>query len=493
MAATSGPRITFADVSVKEFLQNIVTQINNNPKTVDALRVIAPPSMVPTLILKYQQLLITNPDYTWSQIAKEISSNLILIAAQYVPPTNGIYYITRPSLEAAFHHLWSSSSPLPQAETTNKMSGKTFYLFLNAGLDSSILRTAFIKQGFQEFVPPSTDISIKDGPPLGVMILGGDPSRQTPYIIRRLQQYPCVVKNFLDDGRKVISDKWRLYQNMMLVQSTYPELNLAGSMPQTQELRPETQLEDGKVYIIRPIGRGMCGGKGVVAVSSIQDAIRVYQDHKLCPEIQTSIITDYFPQPPNFPLLYQGRKMHLRMFFLVRPASDVAPFYSELWHRGRIVIAKDPYRPEDWENPDIHDTHSQSTPHNLWFPEDLPDPSQRYLIYERMNNIATGLRIIIEPYVHTYPESKYGFHVFGLDLLVDQNYNVILMEANDKTGLYTIGEPIHYTDNEVSKSFYVDGKYTFQDFTQDYFDWTYVHGIQPFYGGSIPSLKLFGF
>ena len=183
--------------------------------------------------------------------------------------------------------------------------------------------------------------------------------------------------------------------------------------------------------------------------------------------------------------------MHFRMFFLVRAASDRASFYTELWRRGRIVTATDPYQTGHWTNPNIHDTHSHSTPHNLWFPEDLPDITMRHLLYARMQQIAVGLHLIMESNAYPYPESKYAFHVFGLDLLADQHGNVILIEANDKSGLYSIAEPPTYTDNEVSRSFYVNHRYTFQDFTQDYFDWIYTHGIHPFYGGPTPILKTF--
>ena len=90
-------------------------------------------------------------------------------------------------------------------------------------------------------------------------------------------------------------------------------------------------------------------------------------------------------------------------------------------------------------------------------------------IFKNLTDVCQCLGSVVERSgAGPYPESRHGFHIFGLDFLVRPDHDVLLMEANDKTGLKDLGDR-------------ADATYRFTDFTRDYFDWMYLHGIKPFF------------
>lgn len=51
-----------------------------------------------------------------------------------------------------------------------------------------------------------------------------------------------------------------------------------------------------------------------------------------------------------------------------------------------------------------------------------------------MEDMCNNIARIYKPYARPYEESKMGFEVFGLDIMIDDNYKVYLIEINDRVG-----------------------------------------------------------
>ncbi len=91
-------------------------------------------------------------------------------------------------------------------------------------------------------------------------------------------------------------------------------------------------------------------------------------------------------------------------------------------------------------------------------------------IFSQMDTICKSCAMIIKD-AQGYSETTTAFEVFGLDFLIGADYNVYLLEINDKVGY----------DSALNKygkynSDYHTPEYT--KFSNDYFNWVYKNGIK---------------
>jgi hypothetical protein len=388
------------------------------------------------------------------------AQQIILESVRYGSIIDGIRFLNADSISAGYRSLSTSSYPL-----TFKFSGAS-------GLNHAILASILNHYGFIEATDPSA---------IGFLML--EFNMGTSKFTREHTLLQCVIKNLLADTKKLITNKEMLYTSMY---NENPMVTIS-TMAATRKLTPELKVQPGEVLIVRPVGPMACCGRGI---SIVTNDIELNQARSVVQPYQSAIASTYIQNP----LLWNGRKFHIRMYLLIRAGSLTLPYHYELWTRGRILTALLPYQNKDWKNKKIHDTHGGTTPHNLWFPEDLPDITRRQEIYDKMRQSIDVVGRIMQKNITMYTESIHAFEVFGCDFLITEDYQAILMEINDHVGFTLQKEPTHYTDNDLSRSFYRDGRYTYDDFGYDYYNWIYALGIHPVYFPQIPppSLPTFG-
>eukprot|EP01105_Mastigella_eilhardi_P017576 TRINITY_DN403_c0_g1_i4.p4 TRINITY_DN403_c0_g1~~TRINITY_DN403_c0_g1_i4.p4 ORF type:complete len:133 (-),score=28.51 TRINITY_DN403_c0_g1_i4:459-857(-) len=97
---------------------------------------------------------------------------------------------------------------------------------------------------------------------------------------------------------------------------------------------PEGEGTGGaQVYIIRPVGRGAFSGHGIRLACTLEELEEAR--HALSAKF-TKVIASIYVQRP---LLFEERKLHLRMYFPVCTESDAAPYRWFFWQRGKILTA----------------------------------------------------------------------------------------------------------------------------------------------------------
>lgn len=299
---------------------------------------------------------------------------------------------------------------------------------------------------------------------------------------RRMVGLNCGVKTLLHHDKSAIANKETLHTLMF---RQHPDI-ARRHMAETWNIDEVPEAAKDGVLILRPIGeRGSCGrgikiSKGRAEFETARQQMKADAEHW-----KSAIASIYIPQPPDSPLLLDGKKFHIRMFFVFRAApllGEEHRYLHDLWPRGRIVTAQDAYIADDWHNGNVHDTHSTSTTHNMWFPEDLPDPSAAPMLFEQMKTIVgAAAQILRDKNVGSYPESRSAFEVFGCDFFMTSDNRVILLEINDKVGYRNIAEPANYSLSQYSQHWYRDGRYTFTDFSRDYFNWIFSLVLKPLF------------
>lgn len=277
----------------------------------------------------------------------------------------------------------------------------------------------------------------------------------------------CQVKNLLDDKKGCITDKESLHY---LLQERFPKES-AKYLPHTYNVRdtdPDTMdWSNGKVYILRPVGKGKFCGKGIVRVSS-PDEFRAAQAEMIKEPTDHAIASEYVTNP----FLIDGRKSHIRMYWMVRGATERLPAACSLCPVAIFCTAKKPYVQDNLDDSEIHDSHNKTTDKCVFWPKDMPErmPAEAIPIaHAQAEEIMRCVGEIYTKEAKPFSEATYGFEIFGVDFLMDDKYNMHLIEINDRIGF---GKAKNDPDPENR----------FETFTEEYLQWVYEKAVGPMLG-----------
>lgn len=245
-------------------------------------------------------------------------------------------------------------------------------------------------------------------------------------------------------------DKGKIYSNILKYNSR-GDLNL-NNFIEIFLLSSKNKFHFPGNYILRPI-YGF-GGSGILYVhnpNDLQKAIKYYNTHKdfrnrlySLEEITVSrIITDL--------LLFKGRKFHLRMYYMVASLEGEISFF--LLDKGKILTAKDPFNLDVPFSKEVHDSHYGSTDVDYVVPNDLTQENISNLkekdsyredifdtILHGVKKIAKGISNIVlglsngKPNSLLFENQKNGYYIYGLDILVKDNLEPVLVECNHQVG-----------------------------------------------------------
>jgi hypothetical protein len=339
---------------------------------------------------------------------------------------------------------------------------RTFAIHDNQGLIHTHLREILLSKGWHEV---SINSEYADfawvGATIGTNYLKYDKS---------IYEIKTILKNLLvgggvkgdTDNKDVITNKSCLYTNM---KKQFPNI-YKKYMMKTYAYNRLYDYKEGDVVIIRPIGAGAGGGADVYVVNTSNEFNKSITKLKRYKQV---IITKYIVNPLLLKTL-SYKKFHLRMYLMICTCKD--GFKWHFWDKGKIITAELPYVPDDFTNPLIHDTHFKSTRINKYFPDDLNlEKSVISKLYKQMNEIMEASANIIKDHAFSYPESKYAFEVFGVDMMITDDFVVKLIEINARHD---------YGVDDLKKK---DGS-KHNQFCSAFFDWVYEHAIIPVFGGT---------
>ena len=194
------------------------------------------------------------------------------------------------------------------------------------------------------------------------------------------------------------------------------------------------------VFILRPVGLGAWSGHDIVVMSA-KEPSSIKEAYKLVGKYENVIASEYITKP----LLWEGKKMHLRSFLLVSVINGVyATYFFDFY---RIYHAKLPFINADYNNKEIHDTHLKSTSRNIFGPDDIEDPDLRSkfidIVNPKIHDCMLYISKLLEGNAIPYSNSKNAFEIFGCDIMIRRDsYDIVLMEINEHTGLELKKEPV---------------------------------------------------
>lgn len=274
------------------------------------------------------------------------------------------------------------------------------------------------------------------------------------YLIKILKSYGLIQSYNTNDNHLfgIINNKFYdtnffLLNNFQMVDSIANKFNLYFNLksyyndffkkyyPDSFYLDIDMKWKDIKnnIYIARPIS-----GESGQDIEIVHDENTFENSKKILlnPKYSSTgvSLTEYVQNP----LLYDGKKMHLRCYFLITLINNT--FNSYLLDVGCIYTAKLPYVNHDWKNKDIHDTHLKSTGKPIYFPDDLYEHTNGKISnakdYEKVyKNICENLEYvskITSNNIYQFSTAKNTWEVYGIDVLVRDDLSCFIMEINDR-------------------------------------------------------------
>ena len=240
-----------------------------------------------------------------------------------------------------------------------------------------------------------------------------------------LSQY-ASLKNLLDKHR-MLTDKTQLYTTM---QNYYP----SGLKYLPKTISPEEYISGVYVLKKRNAGRQM----GVYMVTSKADLSLGLQKLSGAKNIDSNeyILSEYI----NNPLLLNGKKFHIRTYFLLYIRWGIT--YCVAFDEYRPCCAIDDYKQSDYSNTRIHisgfieelrytDAYSYNIDINAILNKEsmLSFESCKKHICNAMT--AVGMR--------PFEEADSGYHLFGADIMITDDNKAYLLEINRRPGLLPYG------------------------------------------------------
>jgi hypothetical protein len=274
--------------------------------------------------------------------------------------------------------------------------------------------------------------------------------------------------------KNVITDKAQLYMEMSKKCPEICKKYMAESWLLSDEKRVAEYSEaDDGILIIKPLGITSSPGRGegIVYVTNKEELTeftnavkRRKQSKDKGKGTKEYLVSKYIRNP----MLIEGKKFHLRMYFMVcmRPNHKSDWF---LFEEGKIITAELPYKDADYMNKKIHDTHFKSTKKNRLFPESRElgiGDKEAKSIMQQMRDVLRCAYDVYKPHIASTRESKYGFEVFGCDFMVTSDVSVKLLEINARHD---------YGVNDAKK----EAPEVYERFCTDFWDWVYKHAIEP--------------
>jgi hypothetical protein len=245
-----------------------------------------------------------------------------------------------------------------------------------------------------------------------------------------------------------ICDKYQLYINM---QKYFPDTYLQ-FMPKSFKLENETQFTANGVFIARPINeletKFRChSGNGICVYDSEPTLIDVKET--MLNKYDTIIVSEYITNP----LLFKKKKMHLRCYMYVTIINNLYSGY--VYDDHKIYTASNEYVSRDFQNKNIHDSHG----HNVscfidGFSENFTSENVGHVmnenVIEKIHNdireIGKKMAIIFKDKAKCPPNAKNAFHLFGFDILIDENFKVYLLECNRFCQMTNIRSNVDFYD-----------------------------------------------
>ena len=212
-------------------------------------------------------------------------------------------------------------------------------------------------------------------------------------------------------------------------------------------LTQSTKYIPGKIYIARPINQiDPKTGKILVSAFSGRDIIYITNPEtltkakQLLSKYDNVLISDYISNP----LLFKGLKFHLRVYLIITYINSEVK--THFFPDSYIWTASKPFVLDKFYDKEIHDTHYSSTDDDYLFSSDFNTENMGCKITKEIKNkLLDDMQAIMDKIskvlvygntgVKLFYNHKNAFQIEGIDIMINDKMQPILIECNSKAGV----------------------------------------------------------
>lgn len=264
---------------------------------------------------------------------------------------------------------------------------------------------------------------------------------ENPRLNNIFYKYYAFFSNILSDKINNYIDKDQLYNSIVKYN---PNPDILKYFIEVFLFSNQDKMKFPSNYIVRPTKA--FAGKDIFYIHNQDDLViakehysraRDYknQQYNLNEIAVSHIITDL--------ALFKGRKFHIRLFYLVSYIKGVVN--SFLFDIGKIYTAKEKFNIKIPFSKEVHDSHLKSTDASYFFPKEFNEanlgvPLTKQIIDEFNEKCRIICRSINKVFVANkdkilFENQDNGYNLYGLDILVKSNFDPVLIEINENTGI----------------------------------------------------------
>ena len=318
---------------------------------------------------------------------------------------------------------------------------KYTYLYLTKKGDSQIAKKIFEERGNWR---PYNSKKDKNKVDFLYYLSGFGSYDKSNYYIKSL------LRNLVDDNKSIITRKDLLFEKLKNIPDAkrYLVKNYTVNMDKINYEKIEKIFQSIGVLIFKPVG----GKQGKYI--EIFDSFEKFKKYTKSNEFKESekklrgvfkkenekyknwVLQEYIVNP----LLIDGKKFHIRGYYLVHQNKKYLMNEGEIWYTKKDFVLR------NFEDSDIH---------GLKYNEFLLKNPLSVKIYPKdlnvnqkiKDNIGKQFKNLfhlvgrIDEYFKCFTESKDCFKVFGFDAMITDDYQVKLLEINRKPGVSNLNSP----------------------------------------------------
>jgi hypothetical protein len=246
------------------------------------------------------------------------------------------------------------------------------------------------------------------------------------------------LKNGVNDDKN-LAIKYKDQFNTLLSNSI-----LKKYIPKTYniDLAKNPSLEDykkyftsNKIYIAKIANMG--AGMNISIITNFKDFLKYISKYidilKKKPHVKMNkfVLQEYITNPLLITIDGLKYKFHIRHYLFYHHK------YACYMKRGSYVNARKPYQNDNYDDKHIHDTHFYGEMGYIWPDDmtDIPEDKMKY-IDEQIHEFYKNLVKVYKP--KCYPENKDCFELFGVDMMITDEYKLLVIEINHKIGMTKI-------------------------------------------------------
>ena len=263
---------------------------------------------------------------------------------------------------------------------------------------------------------------------------------------KSLYKYRTLLKNILVNNEDRVTNKDNLYKNLSQINGgkRYLMENHSVSINDKKDNYKKYFKKD-KLWIMKPVGTGAYAGTGIEILESYDDFLKYLDNMEefifMGKKFKNFVLQEYITNP----LLYKGRKFHLRYHFICYN-GEFLPIKNV-----QVITASKKYKLEDFKNKDIHDTHFEGSLREVYFPHSFKELSKSEIDHINNQFIDCLEKCTDLIKFECWSDAKNCYQTFGADFMILDDLSVKLLEINGKISL------------KLGVGKYVDGNITYND------------------------------